>query len=91
MSREWYLNPGTRVNMVRNWGPFTKEAMCYMPVDHSVNKKRDIVLEDGEVYDEFADPMMKIARHALGFAQSYAKDLEAKTYLNPMEQYNVAA
>lgn len=77
---EWYLNPGTRMQMMLKWDPFIKEAMCYKPVDHSVHPERSIVL-NGIAVDEFSDPMTTIARHALNTAFKYKEQNDSKKYL----------
>ena len=68
---------------MKRWEHFIKQALCYTPVDHKVHKKRDIVLEDGNVYDQFKDPMQVIARHALGLAEEYNKGISQRRYLHP--------
>ena len=77
---EWYLNPSTRSDMTLKWDKFIKQAMCYKPVDHVAMPERDIKIGK-DVVDEFADPIMVIARHALEVAKQYEQDLESKKYL----------
>lgn len=83
---EYYLNPRTRVDMMAKWEPFIKQALCFKNVDHSINKKRDIILTDGEKVDEFNDPIIWMSKHVLKQAVEYAESVQIKPYLNPASQ-----
>ena len=53
---EWYLNPDIRYTMIRNFDSFVAQGMSYKPIDRSVVKTRDIILDDGRTYDTYVDP-----------------------------------
>ena len=42
--------------MIRKWEYFIKDSMSYQTLDRSKVRTRDIILEDGQTYDEFKDP-----------------------------------
>lgn len=50
---EWYVKPDTRYQMISKFDGFVKEAMSYKPVDRSVVKSRDLILQDGQAYDVY--------------------------------------
>eukprot|EP00831_Metopus_contortus_P022305 TRINITY_DN2017_c0_g1_i5.p2 TRINITY_DN2017_c0_g1~~TRINITY_DN2017_c0_g1_i5.p2 ORF type:complete len:354 (+),score=29.89 TRINITY_DN2017_c0_g1_i5:498-1559(+) len=81
---EWYLNPETRTKMMISWEPFIKQALTYLPVNYKINKSRDLILEDGDPYDEFMDPITVMARSALGFAENYNHDIEGRPSLKSL-------
>lgn len=68
---EWHVKPEVRYDMIRKMEYFLKDAMSYKPLDRSVVKTRDLVLADGQTYDEFKDPMRQAARHLWADIQSY--------------------
>ena len=53
---EWYVKPEVRYDLVRKWEYFLKDAMSYKPLDRNVVTSRDLVLHDGQTYDEYKDP-----------------------------------
>lgn len=54
---QWYVKPDVRYDLIRKWEYFLKGAMSYQNVDRTVHtKSRDIILADGQAYDEFKDP-----------------------------------
>ncbi len=68
---EWYIKPETRYDMVRKMEYFIKDSLSYKPVDRTQVHTRDLILADGQVYDEFKDPFRQIARHLWADIQSY--------------------
>ena len=53
---EWYVKPETRYDLIRKWEYFIKDAMSYKPLDRKEVRSKDLVLSDGQTYDEFKDP-----------------------------------
>lgn len=53
---EWYVRPDIRYDMISQWEYFIKDALTYKQLDRSVVKTRDMVMDDGQAYDEFKDP-----------------------------------
>jgi hypothetical protein len=68
---EWLVKPEIRYDLVRKWEYFIKDAMSYVPLDRSVVQSRDLILADGQSYDEFRDPFRQIARHLWADIQNY--------------------
>ena len=60
---EWYVKPEIRYDMIKKWEYFLKDAMSYKPLDRKVVHTRDLVLQDGQIYDEFKDPFRQVAHH----------------------------
>lgn len=56
MLAEWYVKPDIRYQMIRNFDSFVQEAMPYKPIDRSVVRTRDIILNDGNAYNVYMDP-----------------------------------
>jgi len=72
---EWYLKPEIRYDLVRKWEFFLKDAMSYKQLDRSVVKSKELVLNDGQAYDEFKDPFRQVAQHLWNDIKNY--DLKA--------------
>jgi len=68
---EWYIKPEIRYDLIRKWEYFLKDAMSYKPLDRSVVHSRDLILADGQSYDEFKDPFRQVARHLWADIQNY--------------------
>lgn len=68
---EWMLKPEVRYDLIRKWEYFVKDAMSYKALDRSKIKSRDLVLADGQAYDEFVDPFNQIAKHLWRDIQEY--------------------
>lgn len=68
---EWHVKPEIRYDMIRKMEYFLKDALSYKPLDRSVVHSRDLVLSDGQVYDEFKDPFRQIAHHLWRDIQTY--------------------
>ncbi len=85
-NRTWYLRPKSRVDMMINWQLFIKKALNYREIDRSTVKQRDIVLEDGLVYDEFEDPFHWMGSHIGDQVERYQRTLEKEPKLsyNPL-------
>lgn len=59
---EWYVKPDQRFVMIRNFDGFIQEAMSYKPIDRTLVKSRDIILDDGNAYNIYQDPFAVTAR-----------------------------
>ena len=57
--------------MIRKMEYFLKDAMSYKPLDRTVVRTRDLILDDGQVYDEFKDPFTQVATHLWSDIQNY--------------------
>jgi len=77
---EWYLQPGTRYDMIRAWAPWVKDSM------HKVGKIQPgdikginhIVIHDGKEYHDYADPFHIMAKKIWSDMQSYETDVGIK-------------
>ena len=45
--------------------------MSFKPIDRSVVRTRDIILDDGLAYDQYYDPMLLTARNMMTSVESY--------------------
>ena len=68
---EWYVKPEIRYDMVRKMEYFLKDGLSYKPLDRSVVQTRDLILSDGQTYDEFKDPFRQVAHHLWNDIQQY--------------------
>lgn len=53
---EWYIKPEIRFDMIRKWEYFLKDAMSYKKINREEIHTRDIILADGQSYDQYQDP-----------------------------------
>jgi lipid A disaccharide synthetase len=60
---EWYVKPEIRYDMIRKWEYFLKDSMSYKNIDRTVVKTKDLILSDGQSYDEYKDPFRQVAHH----------------------------
>lgn len=68
---EWYVKPENRYDMIRKWEYFLKDSMSYKSLDRNVVKSKDLILSDGQTYDEFKDPFRQVAHHIWRDVQNY--------------------
>ena len=52
----WLVKPEVRYDKVRKFEFFLKEAMSYQELNREVVRSKDLVLQDGQSYEEFKDP-----------------------------------
>lgn len=45
--------------------------MSYMPLDRTVVRTKDLILDDGQTYDQYHDPMTLAAKNMLKDIDSY--------------------
>lgn len=60
---EWYIKPEIRFDMIRKWEYFLKDAMSYKKINREEIHTRDIILADGQSYDQYQDPFAQVARY----------------------------
>ena len=63
--------------MIRNFDSFVQEAMPYRIIDRSVVRTRDIMLNDGNAYDIYDDPMKVATMKMWSDAVHYQSPVEA--------------
>lgn len=51
--------------MIKKCNGFVQEGMSFKPIDRSKVRSRDLVLEDGQSYDQYYDPFLLTARHII--------------------------
>ena len=83
---EWHVKPEIRYDMIRKMEYFLKDALSYKPLDRKVVQTRDLVLADGQVYDEFKDPFRQIAHHLWRDIQTY--ELKTGSHLTDFSSLN---
>jgi lipid A disaccharide synthetase len=68
---EWYVKPEIRFRKIGQWEHFLKDSLSFNPLDRSKVRSKDLVLKDGESYDEFKDPFKQVAKHIWRDVQAY--------------------
>lgn len=68
---EWFIKPEIRYDYIRKWEYFLKDAMSYQPLDRNQVTTRDLILNDGQAYDEYKDPMTQVAQKLWNDIQNY--------------------
>ena len=68
---ENYVNAEQRYTHIKKANGFVQEAMSFKPIDRSVVRTRDIILDDGLAYDQYYDPMLLTARNMMTSVESY--------------------
>lgn len=53
-----YISPDHRYQMITKLDGFVQDAMSYKPLDRSIVTGRDLMLDDGQAYDEYLDPFI---------------------------------
>lgn len=70
MLAENYVKPNERYLNIQRIDGFVQDAMPYKPLNRAEVRSRDLILDDGQAYDQYYDPMLLTARNML-------KDIEA--------------
>ena len=68
---EWFVKPDYRFEFIRKWEYFLKDALCYQRIDRTQVRTRDIILSDGQAYDQFRDPFKVSAEKLWETIQGY--------------------
>lgn len=68
---EWYVRPEIRFRKINQWEYFLKDSLSYQKVDRDQVRTKDLVLSDGQAYEEFKDPFKQVARHIWRDVQDY--------------------
>ena len=74
---QWYISPDTRYHMIEKFDGFLQEAMCYKAINREEVRTRDIILADGQAYNEYQDP------HHVA-ASIMWRDIQAHEQLGPV-------
>lgn len=65
------MNPDVRFNMIKKFDGYVAEALCYKEIDRSQVHTRDLILADGQSYNEYRDPHHAAALHMWADIQKY--------------------
>jgi len=68
---QWYVNPDVRFNMIKKFDGYLAEALCYEEIDRSIVQTRDLILADGQAYNQYKDPHHTAATHMWEDIQKY--------------------
>lgn len=68
---ELYIKPDIRFDNIRKWGNSIQEAMTFKQMDREEVRTRDIILQDGNAYKEYADPFALTAKALLADIEAY--------------------
>jgi len=68
---ENYVRPQQRYDVITKADGFVQDAMSFKPIDRSVTRTKELMLEDGQCYDQHWDPFLLTARHILRDVDSY--------------------
>ena len=59
---ENYVKPDSRYEMIQLLDGFVQEGLAYKPLDRSVVRTKELMLEDGQEYHQHYDPFLMSAR-----------------------------
>ena len=60
---ENYIRPDARYEMIQKCEGWVQDGMSFKPLDRSVVRTRDLMLDDGQAYDQYYDPMLLTAKN----------------------------
>ena len=53
---ENYVKPENRYIQIKKFDGFVQECMSFKPIDRSVVRTKELMLEDGQAYDQYYEP-----------------------------------
>jgi hypothetical protein len=68
---ENYVNPDQRFDMITKCDGFVQEALSFKPLDRAEVRTRDLMLEDGQAYDQYYDPFLLTANNMMTHIAKY--------------------
>jgi len=68
---ENYVRPDDRYKMIKMCDGFVQEGMSLKPLDRAVVRTRDLILDDGQSYDQHYDPFLLAARNMWRDIEAY--------------------
>jgi len=68
---ENYLNTDARYNMIQKLDGFVQDSMSFKPLDRSVVRTKDLMLDDGQAYDQYYDPFVLAATNMMKDIDAY--------------------
>lgn len=68
---ENYVNPDYRYDVITKCDGFVQEAMSFKPIDRKEVRSRDLMLDDGQAYDQYYDPFLLTAKNMMPFIEKY--------------------
>ena len=66
-----YIRPDARYARIEKCDGWVQDAMSIMPLDRSVVRSKDLILDDGQAYDQYYDPMLLAAKNMLKDINAY--------------------
>ena len=87
---ENYVNAEQRYTQIKRADGFVQDAMSFKPLDRTVVRTRDLMLEDGLSYDQYYDPMLLTARNMLSAVDEYELGVGSSVDNNSGLKVNVA-
>ena len=85
---ENYIRPEARYEMIQKCDGWVQDAMSFKPLDRSVVRTKDLILDDGQKYDQYYDPMMLAAKNMLTAIDAY--EVIAGSLVNNTSALNVS-
>jgi len=68
---EAYVNPEYRYDQITKCDGFVQDALSFKPLDRTEVRTRDLMLEDGQSYDQFYDPFLLTANNMMKSIESF--------------------
>ena len=68
---ENYIRPDARYESIQKLDGWVQDAMSFKPLDRSSVRTKDLILDDGQKYDQYYDPMLLAANNMLKDIESY--------------------
>ena len=65
--------------MIRKCDGFVQDAMSFKPLDRTEVRTRDLVLEDGQSYDQYYDPFLLTANNMMEHIENYEVNAGSKS------------
>lgn len=62
---ESYVNPDWRYDQITKCDGFVQDALSFKPLDRTEVRTRDLMLEDGQAYDQYYDPFLLTANNMM--------------------------
>jgi len=73
---EAYVKPTMRYDMISKTDGWVQDGMSFKPLDRSVVRSKELMLDDGGSYDQHWDPMLLAARHMVKEIDAYNTGIE---------------
>jgi hypothetical protein len=85
---ENYVRPDARYEMIQKCNGWVQDAMSFKPLDRTQVRTKDLILDDGQKYVQYYDPMILAARNMLRDINAY--ELTAGSFVSNTQALKVS-